>query len=146
MTLRNIVNAGLAGFGAFIGFTFGKINGLFIAFVTMVVLDYITGVVAAIINKNLNSEISVKGLLRKFLFFIIVATANIIDDYILGQTGLLRSSMLILFIANDGISILENCGKCGIPIPKKLMSVLEQLHKKNDTDDFPSTGKDGDDS
>lgn len=96
----------------------------------MVTLDYITGVFKAIHNKKLNSFIGLKGIIKKFGYFIIVAMATILD-IITGDTGAIRTLVIYFFIANDGISILENWGGMGLPLPQKLFDVLEQLKSDN---------------
>lgn len=95
----------------------------------VICIDYITGVLSAIYNKKLNSKVGFKGIIKKFSYFCIIALSVIIDK-ILGQTGVVRSLVLYFFVANDGISILENVGELGIPLPQKLTEVLEQLKKK----------------
>lgn len=97
----------------------------------IVVLDYITGVLKAINNKEVNSHIGLKGIIKKFGYFIIVAVAVILDR-IMGDTGAIRTLVIYFFIANDGISILENWGGMGLPLPQKLFDVLEQLRNDND--------------
>lgn len=93
-------------------------------------VDYFTGVLSAIYNKKLNSKIGFKGILKKFSYFCIIALSVIIDE-VLGQTGVIRSLVIYFFVANDGISILENVGEMGIPLPQKLVEVLEQLKNKS---------------
>lgn len=100
----------------------------------MVALDYITGVLKAIHNKEVNSLIGLKGIIKKFGYFIIVALATILDR-IMGDTGAIRTLVIYFFIANDGISILENWGGMGLPLPQKLFDVLEQLRNDNNPKD-----------
>ena len=97
----------------------------------VIVIDYITGVMSAIYNKNLNSTIGLKGILKKFSYLIIVSLSVILDR-IVGDTGAIRTLVIYFFVANDGISIVENIGKMGVPLPKKLTEVLEQLRNKGD--------------
>lgn len=97
----------------------------------VIVIDYITGVMSAIYNKNLNSNIGLKGILKKFSYLIIVSLSVILDR-IVGDTGAIRTVVIYFFVANDGISIVENIGKMGVPLPKKLTEVLEQLRNKGD--------------
>ena len=96
----------------------------------IICIDYLTGVLSAIYNKKLNSKIGFKGILKKFSYFCIIALSVIIDE-VLGQTGVIRSLVIYFFVANDGISILENVGEMGIPLPQKLTEVLEQLKNKS---------------
>ena len=95
----------------------------------VIVIDYITGVMSAIYNKELNSTIGLKGILKKFSYLIIVSLSVILDR-IVGDTGAIRTLVIYFFVANDGISIVENIGKMGVPLPKKLTEVLEQLRNK----------------
>lgn len=97
----------------------------------MIVLDYVSGVASAIYNKKLNSQVGLKGILKKFMYLVIVCVSVILDK-IIGNTGAIRTLVIYFFVANDGISILENIGKMGIPLPKKLIDTLEQLKKKGD--------------
>lgn len=97
----------------------------------VIVIDYITGVMSAIYNKELNSNIGLKGILKKFSYLIIVSLSVILDR-IVGDTGAIRTLIIYFFVANDGISIVENIGKMGVPLPKKLTEVLEQLRNKGD--------------
>lgn len=97
----------------------------------VIVIDYITGVISAIYNKKLNSNIGLKGILKKFSYLIIVSLSVILDR-IVGDTGAIRTIVIYFFVANDGISIVENIGKMGVPLPKKLTEVLEQLRNKGD--------------
>ena len=98
----------------------------------MVALDYITGVLKAIHNKKVNSLIGLKGIIKKLGYFIVVGVAVVLDR-IMGDTGAIRTLVIYFFIANDGISILENWGGMGLPLPQKLFDVLEQLKNDNDS-------------
>lgn len=118
------------------GFLWGELDGLLIALIAFICLDYITGIIVGAAQHKLNSQISFTGLCRKALILVIVAVAHIIDTQILGGTSsVFRSATCGLYIANEGMSILENAGKLGLPMPKKLKNVLEQLRDKNENDD-----------
>lgn len=97
----------------------------------MIILDYISGIASAIYNKNLDSKIGLKGILKKFMYLVIVCVSVIIDK-IVGNTGAVRTLVIYFFVANDGLSIIENMGKMGIPLPKKLIDTLNQLKNKGD--------------
>ena len=99
--------------------------------VIVMIIDYITGVMSAIFNKKVDSRIGLKGILKKFGYLCIVALSVILDT-ITGETGVIRTLVIYFFVANDGISIIENIAKMGVPMPKKLIDVLEQLKKKGD--------------
>ena len=110
------------------------VGGIDIAFVSLIVimtLDYITGVMSAIYNKKLNSKIGYKGIIKKASYLLIIALSVILDR-LLGQTGSVRTLVIYFFVANDGISILENVAEMNIPLPKKLKELLEQLKKEGD--------------
>lgn len=129
----NTLALALTSVGAVLGIFFGKINGLFIALLVAVILDYISGLLSAIINKALSSSVGFKGIAKKVLIFLIVGIANLIDVYVLGgESAVLRTSVIFFYMANEGISILENAGECGLPIPTKLKNLLAQLKDKND--------------
>lgn len=97
----------------------------------VVCLDYLSGVLKAIYNKKLNSEIGLKGIVKKIGYFIIVAVAVVLDR-VMGNTGAIRTLVIYFFVANEGISILENWGGMGLPLPQKLKDTLEQLKNDND--------------
>ena len=98
--------------------------------VSFVVLDYITGLFKAIYNKKINSTVGAKGIIKKVGYFIIVAVAVSVDR-IAGNTGAIRTLTIYCFVANEGISILENWGGMGLPLPRKLTDTLEQLRNNN---------------
>lgn len=97
--------------------------------VALVTADYITGVISAIIHKELNSKVGFKGIALKVLIFVLVGLANVVEVNVLKTNGVLRTAVILYYIANEGISIIENAGKIGLPIPKKLIEVLEQLKR-----------------
>ena len=99
--------------------------------ITVIVLDYISGIFKAIYNKEINSSVGIKGIIKKIGYFIIVAVAVILDK-IAGNTGAIRTLVIYFFVANEGISILENWGGMGLPLPQKIFDVLEQLKNDND--------------
>jgi len=96
----------------------------------VITIDYISGVCKAIYNKKLNSKVGIKGIVKKFAYLLTVALAVELDT-IMGGTGAIRTLVIYFFVANDGISILENLGGMGIPLPNKLKEVLEQLRDDN---------------
>lgn len=92
----------------------------------VIVIDYVTGILSAIYNKQINSKVGFKGILKKFSYLLIIALSVIIDN-ILGQSGTIRTLVIYFFVANDGISILENVAEMNIPLPPKLLETLQQL-------------------
>ena len=123
--------------GGWLGYFLGGCDGLLYALIAFVVIDYITGVMCAIINKQLSSEVGFKGIFRKVLIFLLVGIANIIDVQVIGTGAVLRTAVIFFCISNEGVSLLENAGHLGLPIPEKIKTVLEQLH------DRAENGKEG---
>ena len=116
--------------GGWLGYFLGGCDGLLYALIAFVVIDYITGVMCAIINKQLSSEVGFKGIFRKVLIFLLVGIANIIDVQVIGTGAVLRTAVIFFYISNEGVSLLENAGHLGLPIPEKIKTVLEQLHER----------------
>jgi len=133
--MRKFCDTCLIGAGAVLGFMFGELDGLFYALIAFVILDYASGVAVAIAKKRLSSEIGFKGICKKAMLFVVVAVANIIDTYVIHSGSALRTATLFLFIANEGISLLENAADMGIPIPKKILEVLKQLRTDGEKKD-----------
>ena len=121
--------------GGFLGWFLGGVDGFLYALIAFTVIDYITGVMCAITDKNLSSSIGFKGICRKVLIFTLVGIGNIVDVYVLGQGGVLRTAVIFFYLSNEGVSILENSAHLGLPIPEKLKEVLEQLHERGGDDD-----------
>lgn len=121
----------IAALCAAMGFVFGDMNGLMIALIALIVLDYISGVLAAIAEKKLSSEVGAKGIAKKIFMLLIVAVANIVDINVICEGHVLKSVTIIFYIANECISLLENAGRLGVPVPKKLTAVLDKLREEN---------------
>lgn len=120
-------------FGGVIGAIMGELNGFMIALIVFVCVDYATGVMGAICEKKLNSETGYKGIFRKICIFMVVAIANVVDTYIIQEGSTLRTATIFFYLSNEGISIMENAARIGVPIPDKLIGVLEQIgESKND--------------
>lgn len=98
-----------------------------------IVLDYITGVLKAGYEKQLNSKIGLKGIIKKVGYIIIVAVATLADS-IVGDTGVIRTAVIYIFVANELLSVLENWAAMGLPCPKILLDKLEQLKNKNESE------------
>lgn len=123
--------------GGWLGYFLGGCDGLLYALIAFVVIDYITGVMCAIIDRKLSSAVGFKGIFRKVLIFLLVGIANIIDVQVIGTGAVLRTAVIFFYISNEGVSLLENAGHLGLPIPEKIRTVLEQLH------DRAENGKEG---
>ena len=122
-------------FGGFLGWFLGGFDGFLYALIAFTVIDYITGVMCAITDKNLSSAVGFKGICRKVLIFTLVGIGNIVDVYVLGQGGVLRTAIIFFYLSNEGVSIMENTAHLGQPIPAKLKEVLEQLHERGGNED-----------
>ena len=116
--------------GGILGRFLGNMDGILYALVIFVILDYVTGVLYAVEEKKLSSAVGYEGIARKVTIFILVGIANILDSYILGQSGVLRAVVIFFYLSNEGISILENATELGLPVPEKLKNILNQLTKK----------------
>ena len=121
-------------FGGFLGWFLGGVDGFLYALIAFTVIDYITGVMCAITDKKLSSSVGFKGICRKVLIFTLVGIGNIVDVYVLGQGGVLRTAVIFFYLSNEGVSIMENSAHLGLPIPEKLKDVLEQLHERGGND------------
>lgn len=123
----------LASGAALFNMIYGEIDGLLTALMCFVILDYITGVICAIVDHRLSSQIGFKGICKKVLIFIMVGIGHLLDAYVLGSDGsMIRTAVIVFYLANEGLSIVENAGHVGLPIPKKLKLVLEQLHDRDE--------------
>ena len=116
--------------GGWLGYFLGGCDGLLYALIAFVVIDYITGVMCAITDRKLSSAVGFKGIFRKVLIFLLVGIANIIDVQVIGTGAVLRTAVIFFYISNEGVSLLENAGHLGLPIPEKIKTVLEQLHDR----------------
>lgn len=131
----NTIQLIFAGIGGWLGYFLGGCDGLLYALIAFVVVDYITGVMCAIADHTLSSEVGFKGICRKVLIFLLVGIANILDVQVIGTGSVLRTAVVFFYISNEGISLLENAGHLGLPIPKKMKEVLEQLHDRSEKGD-----------
>lgn len=124
--------AALAGLGALIGAFLGGVDGLLTALVAAVAVDYLTGVLAALREKRLSSEVGFWGLVKKVLIFVLVGLANFIDIRALGGAAPLRAAVIFFYLSNEGLSVLENYTRLGLPCPERLKSALAQLKKEDE--------------
>ena len=121
--------------GGWLGYFLGGCDGLLYALLAFVVIDYITGVMCAIADHTLSSEVGFKGICRKVLIFLLVGIANILDVQVIGTGSILRTAVIFFYISNEGVSLLENAAHLGLPVPAKMKAVLEQLHDKSEKED-----------
>ena len=116
--------------GGLLGWFLGGFDGFLYALVALMVADYITGVMCAIVEKKLSSEIGFKGIFKKVLIFVLVGIGQMIDTNLIGDGSVLRTAIIFFYCSNEGVSMLENAGRLGLPIPEKLKDSLAQLHNK----------------
>ena len=131
----NTIQFVFAGIGGWLGYFLGGCDGLLYALLAFVVIDYITGVMYAIADKNLSSEVGFKGICRKVLIFLLVGIANVLDVQVIGTGSVLRTAVIFFYISNEGVSLLENAAHLGLPVPEKIKTVLEQLHDRAESED-----------
>lgn len=129
--LINTFQAIITAIGAFLGAFLGGLDGFLYALVAFVVLDYLTGLMVAILEKKLSSEVGFRGIFKKVLIFTLVGVAHIIDSELIKNGSAVRTAVIFFYLSNEGISILENTAKIGLPIPEKLAKVLEQLNQED---------------
>ena len=120
--------------GGWLGYVLGGMDGLLIALVVFITIDYITGIMCAVIDKKLSSEVGFKGIFKKVLILMLVGIANVIDVHVVGTGSALRGATVCFYLSNEGLSILENTVHLGLPVPEKLKEVLSQLHNREEKD------------
>ena len=120
---------------ATLSFFFGEADKMLSALLAMMALDYISGVIYAAVQKKLSSRIGFKGIARKMLMLLIVAAANLCDIYIIGDGSSLRFAAIGFYTANEALSLLENAALLGIPLPRRLISMLARLHDEESSED-----------
>lgn len=123
----NTIQLAFAAVGGWLGYFLGGCDGLLYALLAFVVIDYITGVMCAIADKTLSSEVGFKGICRKVLIFLLVGIANVLDVQVIATGSVLRTAVIFFYISNEGVSLLENATHLGLPVPEKIKTVLEQL-------------------
>ncbi len=136
-----IIQMAFSAIGGYIGYYLGGCDKLLYALIIFVVIDYITGVMCAAVNKRLSSEVGFKGIFKKILIFIMVGIAHILDSHVIGSGNMLRTAAIFFYISNEGISLLENSAYLGLPVPNAIKSVLEQLHERGDKGDTENNEK-----
>ena len=129
------IQVAFSAIGGMLGWFIGGMNGFLYALLAFVILDYITGVMVAAIQKKVSSEVGFKGICKKVLIFILVGMANIVDVQIIGNGSAIRTAVIFFYLSNEGISILENTAIIGLPVPQKLKDVLEQLKDHSDKEE-----------
>lgn len=133
--VANTMQYVFAAMGGSLGAVLGGFDGFLYALIVFVVVDYMTGVMVGILNKKLSSQIGFRGIFKKVVIFSLVAVAYIIDTHVIQNGSVLRTTVIFFYLSNEGISILENAALIGLPIPKKMKDVLEQLKENENHED-----------
>lgn len=128
----NMAQLAFAAIGGGLGWFFGEMDGFFYALIAFVVIDYLTGVMCAILDKTLSSNVGFRGIFRKVLIFVMVGIGHVIDTQLIGNGDALRTAVIFFYISNEGVSLLENAAHVGLPVPEKLKDVLAQLHDRTE--------------
>ena len=126
----NTIQIVFTGIGGWLGYFVGGCDGLLYVLLAFVVIDYLTGIMCAINDHTLSSEVGFRGICRKVLIFLLVGIANILDVNIIGSGSVLRTAVIFFYISNEGVSLMENAAHLGLPVPEKIKAVLEQLHDR----------------
>ena len=129
------IQIAVAALGGWLGYFLGGVDGLLIALIIFMALDYITGLMCAIMDKKLSSAVGFRGICKKVLILMLVGVANILDIHVVGQGSALRGAVIDFYLSNEGLSLLENAAYIGLPIPDKLREILAQLHNREDKND-----------
>ena len=130
----NVIQLVAVALGGGLGWFLGGCDGFLYALIAFVVIDYITGVMCAVLDHKLSSEIGFRGIFKKMLIFLMVGIARILDGYFLNDGSVLRTAVIFFYCSNEGISILENAAHIGLPVPDKIKIILEQLHNREEKD------------
>ena len=131
----NVIQMVITAIGGWLGYFLGGCDGLLFALMAFVVIDYITGVMCAINDRKLSSEVGFRGICRKVLIFLLVGIANILDVQVIGTGSVLRTAVIFFYLSNEGVSLLENAAHLGLPVPDAVKTVLEQLHDRSEKED-----------
>ena len=128
------IQIAITAIGGWLGWFLGGCDGLLYALLAFVVIDYVTGVMCAVVDRRLSSAIGFRGIFKKVLIFALVGIGHILDAYVIGTGSVLRTAIIFFYISNEGLSLVENSVHLGLPVPDKLKEVLEQLHDRESTD------------
>ena len=134
------IQIAVTGLGGWLGYFLGGVDGMMTALIVLMALDYITGIMCAIVDKKLSSAVGFKGICKKCLILMLVGVANVIDLHVVGSGSALRGAVICFYMSNEGLSLLENAAHIGLPIPDKLRDIHSQLHDKDRTNDTTDEG------
>ena len=130
----------IAAVGGWLGYFVGGVDGLMTAMLVLMVMDYVTGIMCAVIDRELSSSVGFRGIFKKVLILMLVGVAHIVDLHVVRSGEALRSAVICFYLSNEGVSVLENAGHMGLPIPEKLKAILAQLHDRMEEPDETEDG------
>ena len=130
----------IAAVGGWLGYFVGGVDGLMTALLVLMVMDYVTGIMCAVIDRELSSSVGFRGIFKKVLILMLVGVAHIVDLHVVRSGEALRSAVICFYLSNEGVSVLENAGHLGLPIPEKLKGILAQLHDRIEEADETEDG------
>ena len=133
------IQIAIAAIGGWLGYFLGGMDGMLIALIVFMVLDYLTGIMCAVLDKKLSSAIGFRGIFKKALILILVGIANIVDIHVVGSGSALRGAVICFYLSNEGLSLLENAAYIGLPVPEPLKNALAQLHKRDEKEQNNTT-------
>ena len=116
--------------GGWLGYFMGGLDGLLIALLVFMTLDYLTGMMCAVVDRKLSSAVGFRGIFKKVLILLLVGVANIVDIHVVGTGSALRGAVVCFYLSNEGLSLLENTAHIGLPVPEPLKNALAQLHNR----------------
>lgn len=131
------IQVAITAVGGWLGYFIGGIDGMMLALIVLMALDYITGVMCAVLDKKLSSAVGFKGIFKKVLILMLVGVANVVDLNVMGTGSALRGAIIAFYLSNEGLSLLENVVHIGLPVPDKLKDVLAQLHGREEQNTQP---------
>ncbi|HEY5586011.1 MAG TPA: phage holin family protein [Ruminiclostridium sp.] len=133
-TIWSWIQICIAAIGGWLGWVLGGMDGFLYALIFFTAADYLTGIMCAIVEKKLSSEVGFRGIFKKVLIFVMVAVGNLVDTTIISSGDVVRTAVIFFYLSNEGVSILENASRIGLPVPEKLKEILIQIHNKGDKD------------
>ena len=129
------IQIAITALGGWLGYFLGGLDGLLIALLVFVALDYVTGVMCAISDHKLSSAVGFRGICRKMVILMLVGIGHILDVHVVGTGSALRTAVICFYLSNEGISLLENASHLGLPVPDRLKTILEQIHGRSEKED-----------
>ncbi len=137
------IQAAITAVGGWLGYFVGGIDGMMVALIILMALDYITGVMCAVMDRKLSSAVGFRGICKKALILMMVGVANIVDIHVVGTGSALRGAVIAFYCSNESLSLLENAAYIGLPVPERLKAVLAQLHRRDEKENEDTTNTSG---